>query len=76
MKRYRIRVRREYTTDIFMVLPNDGKNHKEDLDDRLRGGDSDLWYDIAQKELEQMDIDHEDYEITEVLMPKSYKKQI
>jgi hypothetical protein len=64
IKEYRIRVRREYTTDVFLKFPDDGRDHKKDLNDKMIGGDSYMWDHIAEEELKQMDIAHEDYEIT------------
>ena len=66
MKEYELRVTREYTTSVFLKFPNDGRNHKTTINDKVLSGDEGLWDLIAEKELEQMDINHEQWEIKEI----------
>ena len=66
MKEYELRVTREYTTSVFLKFPNDGRDHKTTINDKVLSGDEGLWDLIAEKELEQMDINHEQWEIKEI----------
>ena len=66
MKEYEIRVNREYTTSVFLKFPDDGRDHKTTINDKILDGDEDLWDLIAEKELEQMDITNENWEIKEI----------
>lgn len=65
MKEYELRVTREYTTSVFLKFPDDGRNHKEKINECIELGDKGLWALITEKELEQMDISHENWEISE-----------
>jgi len=69
-KEYELRVTREYTTSVFLKFPDDGRDHKASIVECLyhdgSNGDNGLWALIAEKELEQMDIAHENWEINEL----------
>ena len=66
MKEYELKITREYTTRVLLKFPNDGRDHKMTIYDKVLSGDEGLWALIAEKELEQMDIAHEDCEIKEL----------
>jgi len=66
MKEYQVTVLRMYTTEITLKFPDDGRDHKEKINECIELGDEDIWDLIAEKELEQMDINHERGEIKEV----------
>ena len=65
-KEYELRITREYTTSVFLKFPNDDRNHKKTINDKVLSGNESLWNLIAEKELEQMDIAHENWEIIEI----------
>tara|TARA_X000001382_G_C3108211_1_gene158975 strand:+ start:24 stop:236 length:213 start_codon:yes stop_codon:yes gene_type:complete len=65
-KEYELKVTREYTTSVFLKFPDDGRDHKTTINDKVLSGDDGLWALIAEKELEQMDIAHENWEINEL----------
>ena len=65
-KEYELTVIRQYTTRVILKFPDDGRNHKTTINDKVLSGDESLWDLIAEKELEQMDIDHENWEIKEI----------
>jgi hypothetical protein len=65
-KEYELRVTREYTTRVILKFPDDGRNHKTTINDKVLSGDLALWDYIAVQELEQMDIAHEEWEINEL----------
>ena len=58
MKRFRIKVKRTYTTWINV----EEKSYKT-LEEKLIDHDEDLWDKIYEQEMEQMDIDENDWEI-------------
>lgn len=66
MKEYQVVINREYTTHITLEFPDDGKDHKELINEHIISGDQEIWDLIAEKELEQMDISHEQWEISEI----------
>tara|TARA_R100000664_G_C2755592_1_gene143324 strand:+ start:872 stop:1081 length:210 start_codon:yes stop_codon:yes gene_type:complete len=65
-KEYELIVIRQYTTRVTLKFPDDGRDHKATINDKVLSGDESLWDLIAEKELEQMDIDHENWEIKEI----------
>lgn len=65
-KEYELRVTREYTTSVFLRFPDDGRDHKKSIGEQIIDGDDTIWDMIAEKELEQMDIAHENWEIIEI----------
>lgn len=65
-KEYELTVIRQYTTRVTLKFPDDGRDHKTTINDKVLSGDEILWDLIAEKELEQMDIDHENWEIKEI----------
>ena len=58
MKRFRIKVKRTYTTWINV----EEKSYKI-LEEKLIDHDEELWDKIYEQEMEQMDIDENDWEI-------------
>ena len=66
MKEYEIRITREYTTSVFLKFPDDGRDHKTIIGEQIIDGDDTIWDMIAEKELEQMDISNENWEINEL----------
>ena len=69
-KRYRVLMNRTYTTYITLRFPDDGRNHKDIINEKIQERDEGIWNLIAEKELEQMDIDHEQWEINELILNK------
>ena len=66
MKEYQVKIQRTYTTYVILKYSSDGRNHKEQIDENLTNGVGMLWDLIAEKELEQMDVDNETWEISEI----------
>ena len=70
MKEYEVKIVREYTTRVTLKFPDDGRNHKLAIENNLRTAneldEGDIWDLIAEKELEQMEISDEDWEISEI----------
>jgi hypothetical protein len=66
MKEYQITISREYTTQVNLRFPNDGRNHMDLINDKITAGDEDIWDLIAEKELEQMDVSNDNWEINEI----------
>ena len=66
MKEYQVTMSRTYTTNITLKFPDDGRNHIKKINECLELGDNDIWDLIAEKELEQMDVDTYDWEIVEI----------
>ena len=66
MKEYKVTICREYITNIILKFPDDGRNHAEIIDDKIHQGDEEIWDLIAEKELEQMDISNEQWDIEEI----------
>ena len=73
MKEYQVTISRTYTTNITLKFPDDGRNHAEIIDDKIHQGDEGIWNLIAEKELEQMDISNEQWEVYEMLKQKNTK---
>ena len=66
MKEYQVKICREFTTYITLKFPNDNRNHEKIIDEKIREGNEEIWDLIAEKELEQMNVDNEGWEITEI----------
>ena len=66
MKEYQVTMSRTYTTNITLKFPDDGRNHMKKINECLELGDNDIWDLIAEKELEQMDVDTYNWEIHEL----------
>ena len=73
MKEYKVTIQRTYNTTITLRFPNDGRDHKAIIDKNISEGEefdgyciSMVWDLIAEKELEQMDITNESWEISEI----------
>ena len=66
MKTYQVALSRTYTTYITLKFPDDGRNHMDIIDDRITSCDEDIWDLIAEKELEQMDVSNDNWEIHEL----------
>ena len=66
MKTYQVTMNRTYTTNITLKFPDDGRNHMKKINECLELGDNDIWDLIAEKELEQMDVDTYNWEIHEL----------
>ena len=70
MKEYQVTMSRTYTTNITLKFPDDGRNHMKKINECLELGDNDIWDLIAEKELEQMDVDTYNWEIHELTNTK------
>ena len=66
MKEYQVVINREYTTYITLRFPDDGADHKEKINECLELGDQSIWDLIYEKELEQMEVNNENWEISEI----------
>ena len=66
MKEYKVTVLRMYTTEITLKFPDDGRDHKEKINEGIELGDENIWDLIAEKELEQMDVSNEQWEVKEI----------
>jgi hypothetical protein len=66
MKEYKVTVLRMYTTEITLKFPNDGRDHKEKINECLELEEESLWDLIYEKELEQMDVSNITWEIEEI----------
>ena len=66
MKEYQVTISRTYTTNITLKFPDDGRNHMDIIDEKISAGDEGIWDLIAEKELEQMDISDDNWEISEI----------
>ena len=66
MKTYQVALNRTYTTYITLKFPDDGRNHMDIINEKIKEGDQGIWNLIAEKELEQMEISNEDWEIYEL----------
>tara|TARA_R110001599_G_scaffold346411_1_gene571627 strand:+ start:73 stop:288 length:216 start_codon:yes stop_codon:yes gene_type:complete len=65
-KEYQIKMSRTYTTHVTLKFPDDGRDHTDIINDKIKARDQDVWCLIAEKELEQADVDHYDWEIYEL----------
>ena len=66
MKEYQVTTSRTYVTKIQLKFPDDGRNDMDIIDDRITSCDEDIWDLIAEKELEQMDVSNDNWEIHEL----------
>ncbi len=66
MKKYEVLINRTYFTYVELEFPNDGKDHKEIINHQLTEGDPEIWNLIIEKELDQMEITDENWQITEL----------
>ena len=66
MKEYQVVINREYTTYITLRFPDDGRDHKEIINEKIKEGDQEIWDLIAEKELEQMEVTNDNWEISEI----------
>lgn len=65
IKEYQVVINRVYTTYIELKFPDDGRDHIQEVDERLANRTGMLWDLIYEKELEQMNITDESWEISE-----------
>ena len=65
-KQYQVAINRTYTTYITLKFPDDNRNHMDIISEKINEGDQGIWDLIAEKELEQMEISNEDWEIFEI----------
>ena len=66
MKEYQVIISREYTTYITLKFPDDDRNHKEIINEKIQEGNEGIWDLISEKELEQMDVSNDTWEIKEI----------
>ena len=66
MKEYKVKIERTYTTHITLKFPDDGKDHTKLICSSLLKREDHIWDLIAEKELEQMDVDNETWEISKI----------
>jgi len=66
MKTYQVTMSRTYNTYITLKFPDDGRNHMDIIDDKIKSGDEDVWDLIAHEELKQMDVNDDSWEIHEL----------
>lgn len=66
MKEYQVAINRTYTTHITLKFPDDGRNHMDTINEKILEGDQGIWDLIAEKELEQMEVSDESWEISEL----------
>ena len=65
-KEYQVAINRTYTTYITLKFPDDSRNHMDIISEKINEGNQDIWDLIAEKELEQMEISNENWEIFEI----------
>jgi len=66
MRKYQVIVNRVYTTYVELKFPDDGRNHIQEVDERLTNRVGMLWDLVYEKELEQMNITDESWEVNEI----------
>ena len=66
MKEYQVAISRTYTTYITLKFPDDDRKHMDIINEKIQEGDEEIWDLIAEKELEQMDISNDSWEISEI----------
>ena len=66
MKKYELIISRTYTTNVVLKFPDDGRNHMQIIRDKFQTGNEEIWDVIAEKELEQMDVSNDNWEINEI----------
>ena len=71
MKEYQVIISREYSTNITLKFPDDGRDHKEIINEKIKEGDQEIWDLIAEKELEQMEVTNDNWEISEINTTRS-----
>ena len=64
-KEYQVVINRTYTTHITLKFPDDGRKHMDIINNKILEGDQGIWDLVAEKELEQMEISDESWEISE-----------
>ena len=65
MKEYQLVMNRTYTTYVTLKFPNDDRDHKQIINRKIKDGDQGIWDLITEKELEQMEVNNENWEISE-----------
>ena len=76
MKEYQVTISRTYTTNITLKFPDDGRTHMDIIDEKILAGDEHIWDLIAEKELDQMDVSDDSWEIHELnLSDKEWREQ-
>lgn len=65
-KEYQVVMNRTYTTYITLKFPDDGRKHMDIINQKILEGNQGIWDLIAEKELEQMETNSEDWEIAEI----------
>ena len=65
-KEYQVVMNRTYTTYITLKFPNDGRKHMDIIDEKIQSKDDDIWHLIAHEELDQMEVNSENWEISEI----------
>tara|TARA_R110002074_G_scaffold197353_1_gene364312 strand:- start:88 stop:339 length:252 start_codon:yes stop_codon:yes gene_type:complete len=65
-KEYQVVMNRTYTTYITLKFPNDDRDHKEIINEKIKERDQGIWDLIAEKELEQMEVSSDQWEISEI----------
>ncbi len=66
MRKYQVIVNRVYTTYVELKFPDDGRNHIQEVDERLTNRVGMLWDLVYEQELEQMNITDENWEVSEI----------
>ena len=66
MKEYQVNIQRTYNTTITLKFPDNGRDHKAIIDKNISEGDEIVWDLIAERELEQMDVTNDKWEISEI----------
>ena len=66
MKEYQVIISREYSTNITLKFPDDGRDHMDIINEKIKEGDREIWDLIAEKELEQMEVTNDNWEISEI----------
>ena len=66
MREYQVIINRTYTTYITLKFPDDDRKHMEIINEKIKEGDQGIWDLIAEKELEQMEVSSDQWEISEI----------
>ena len=66
MKEYQVVINRTYTTYVTLRFSDDGRNHKEIINEKISNGEQMIWDLISEKELEQMEVSDDNWEISEI----------
>ena len=76
MKEYELTIVREYTTIIKYRFPDDTRDHKKAIDKAILNNNVEIWDQIAEEELEQMNVTNESWKIDELnLSDKEWREQ-